>query len=61
MGGGKTGSMATLATFSSIVGMILASTLPSIVMEGLELASIRKGFNLSSNIKSSPKSSKQYS
>lgn len=54
------GSMATFITFSSIDGMTLARMLPSTVIEGLELASMRRGVRLESSMKSSPNISKQY-
>ena len=60
-GGGKTGSIATFITFYSMAGISLARRVPSMVSEGLELASIRKGFIWSSSMKSRPKSSKQNS
>ncbi len=57
-GGGNIGSIATLIIFYSIDGITRPRTFPSTSIHGLELASIMNAYNLSSSIKSNPKSSK---
>ena len=55
------GSIAILIAFYSICGIILLSTFPSTSIQGLELASMMKGFSLSSSMKSRPNISNEYS